>query len=73
MTVGVRLPDDLEKRLNTLCAETHRAKSFYIRKALEEFLDDREDYLLALAVKERISAGKEKTYTLDEIKQEFDL
>jgi RHH-type rel operon transcriptional repressor/antitoxin RelB len=73
MSIGVRLPIDLEERLNDLCKETHRTRSFYIREALQEFLDDREDYLLALAVKERISAGKEKLYSLEDIAKEFDL
>lgn len=69
MTTAVRLPEDLETRLNHLAKETHRSKTFYIKQALEEFLEDREDYLLALAVKERIRNGTEKTYSLSEAKK----
>lgn len=47
--VAVRLPKELEDRLERFAQETHRSKSFYIRKALEQFLEDREDYLLAIA------------------------
>ena len=47
--VAVRLPKELEERLDRFAQETHRSKSFYIRKALEQFLEDREDYFLAVA------------------------
>lgn len=64
--LGVRLPEDLEKRLDQLSKETHRSKSYYVKRALEEFLQDREDYLLALARYEKVEQG-ERTYSLDEI------
>lgn len=47
--VEVKLPKDLEARLERVGIQTHRSKSYYIRKALEKFLEDREDYLLAVA------------------------
>lgn len=43
MTVSVRLPEELEKRLTVLCAETKRSKSFYIKEALERYIEDLED------------------------------
>lgn len=64
--LGVRLPEDLEKRLDQLSKETHRSKSYYVKRALEEFLQDREDYLLALARFEKVEQG-ERTYSLQEI------
>ncbi len=47
--IAVRLPEELEARLERVASETHRSKSYYIRKALEQFLEDQEDYLLAAA------------------------
>lgn len=47
--VAVRLPKELDERLERFAQETHRTKSYYIRKALEQFLEDKEDYLLAVA------------------------
>ena len=47
--LAVRLPDQLEKRLSHLSKETHRPKSYYVKQAIEEFLVDKEDYLLAIA------------------------
>lgn len=47
--VAVRLPDDLEYKLDHLAKETGRSKSYYLKIALEKFMEDREDYLLAVA------------------------
>jgi RHH-type transcriptional regulator, rel operon repressor / antitoxin RelB len=47
--LAVRLPDDLQERLERLAQETGRTKSYYVRLALEEFLQDEADYRLALA------------------------
>lgn len=47
--IAVRLPKELEIKLERVADATHRSKSYYIRKALEQYLEDREDYLLAIA------------------------
>lgn len=47
--IVVRLPVELEAKLERIAAETHRTKSYYMRKALERFIEDRGDYLLAIA------------------------
>jgi RHH-type rel operon transcriptional repressor/antitoxin RelB len=36
----VRLPDNLEKRLNALAMATKRSKSYYVREALERVMED---------------------------------
>ncbi len=46
--LALRLPTDLEKRLDELARKTGRSKSYYARLAIEEFLQDQEDYLLAI-------------------------
>ena len=51
--LGVRLEPELEKRLQLLADKTGRSKSFYAREAIRQFLEDREDYLLGMAVLER--------------------
>jgi RHH-type transcriptional regulator, rel operon repressor / antitoxin RelB len=45
----VRLSPKLEARLNRLAKRTGRPKAYYAKKALEEFLDEQEDYLIALS------------------------
>ncbi|MBP9693022.1 MAG: ribbon-helix-helix protein, CopG family [Alphaproteobacteria bacterium] len=63
----IRLPEEMEQRLSQLAKETHRTKTYYVKRAIEEFLDDQEDYLLALSVMERVEKGKEKTIPFEEI------
>lgn len=73
MALTVRLPEDLQQRLDHLASQTGRAKSFYVKEALSAYLEDLEDLLLANAVLERVRAGKEKVHTLEDIENELDL
>ena len=41
--LAIRLPDDIEKRLENLAKMTGRTKTFYAREAILEHLDDLED------------------------------
>ena len=45
----LRLPPRLEARLNRLAKRTGRPKAFYAKKAIADFLDEQEDYLMAVA------------------------
>ena len=63
----VRLTPELEARLEELAESTGRSKSYYARQAIEEFLDDRADYLLALSVLEK----QEPTLSSAELRQEL--
>ena len=45
--LAIRIDPALEKRLDALAAKTGRSKTFYARKAIEEHLDDLEDFYLA--------------------------
>ncbi len=45
----VRLSPKLEARLNKLAKRTGRPKAFYAKRAIAEFLDEQEDYLIAVA------------------------
>jgi len=42
-----------ETRLAHLAKETGRSKSYYVKQAIENFLEEREEYLLALSVLEK--------------------
>lgn len=46
---SVRLPKELDKRLSRLAEKTERPKSYYLIKALEDFLNTKEAYLLKIA------------------------
>ena len=45
----VRLSRTLESRFNRLANRTAHPKSYYAKKAIAEFLDEQEDYLIAVA------------------------
>jgi len=47
--LSVKLSKEVEHRLIDLSVRTHRSKSYYVEKALEQFLNEQEDYLLALS------------------------
>lgn len=65
----VRIPVALDERLTRLAEKTGRSKTYYARKALETFLEDTEDYLLAVASYE----SSKKTVSLEELRQKFKL
>lgn len=64
--LAVRLPPEIEERLEALAKATGRTKSFYARQAILEHLDDLEDTYLATAVLERIKRGEERTLSSEE-------
>lgn len=47
--LSVRLSKEVEHRLVDLSEKTHRSKSYYVERALEQYLDAQEDCLLALS------------------------
>jgi len=69
MTLTVRLSAEQERALTKLAADTGRTKSYYVKRALDQYLEDRADYLIALAVLER----SERTYSSAEVKRELGL
>ena len=70
-TLALRLPEDLAAELDRLAEETGRSKSYYARQAIIEFLEDRADYLRALAILERERG--QPNLTLEEVKRELGL
>lgn len=71
MAMTLRLPPQLDERLNHLTKQTGRSKSFYLSQALENYLENMEDLLIGNAVVERIRAGKERTYSAEEVRNEL--
>lgn len=71
--LAVRLPIEVENRLDALAQATGRTKTFYVREAILEHLDDLEDLYLAeqRAIENR--AGRSKTHTLDEVERSLGL
>jgi len=68
--ISVRLDANLEQKLNSIAKLTNRPKSFFIKEALKEYLEDIEDILEA---KERLSDPKRETITLEELRKELNI
>ncbi len=71
--LAIRLPSEIEQRLEALAAATGRTKTFYARKAIVEFLDDMEDIYLAESRLEAVRTGRSRTFTLDEVERDLGL
>ena len=69
--LAIRLPAEIEARLDSLAKSTGRTKTFYAREAILEYLEDMEDLYLAEQVLADVQAGRSKTYTLEEVKKEL--
>jgi RHH-type rel operon transcriptional repressor/antitoxin RelB len=65
--LAIRLPKDIEDRLDALAAATGRTKSFYVREAILEHIDDLEDLYLAEQRLSDLRAGRTTSIPLDEV------
>lgn len=71
--LAVRLDKETECRLNELALKTNRAKSFYVKQALSEYLDDMEDIYLGKKRLEDLRAGKDELVSFDDLKKDLGL
>jgi RHH-type rel operon transcriptional repressor/antitoxin RelB len=65
--LAIRLPPEVEQRLDALARKTGRSKSFYVREAIVEHLDELEDIYLAEQRLEDIRAGRADTIPLEDL------
>ena len=71
--LAIRLPQEIEARLDTLAKATGRSKTFYAREAILEHLDDLEDIYLVEQRLIDIRAGKTETIPLDDVMKQYGL
>ena len=71
--LAIRLPTEIEARLDELAKRTGRSKTFHVREAILQHLDDLEDRYAAEQVVQRIRNGEELTSTLDEVETRLGL
>ena len=67
--LALRLPPDIEKRLEKLAEKTGRTKSFYAREAILRHIEDMEDSFAAL---DRVKKPGRR-WSVDDIKRGRDL
>jgi RHH-type rel operon transcriptional repressor/antitoxin RelB len=66
--LALRLPPELEARLDALAKKTGRTKSFYAREAIIEHIEDLEDAYLA---EERIRTDSGERISLEELMDKY--
>ena len=71
--LSVKLPADIDDRLNRLAKATGRTKATLAREAIVEHLEDLEDLYLAERRLIDNRAGRSRTYTLEEVERELGL
>ena len=67
--LAIKLPKEIENRLAELATKTGRTKTYYVREAILEHLDELEEKYLAI---ERLEKPG-KRWTLDEVEKGIDL
>lgn len=71
--LAIRLPIEIENRLEALAKATGRSKTFYARQAILEHLDDLEDVYLAEQRLIDIRSGKTQTLPLEDVMKRYGL
>jgi RHH-type transcriptional regulator, rel operon repressor / antitoxin RelB len=71
--LALRLPPEIEERLDALAKATGRTKSFYVREAILEHLEDMEDAYFSAATLERVRSGKERVFSTDQVRADLGL
>ena len=68
--LSVRLNSDLEEKLEQLSIKTNRSKSFYVKQALENYLNDMDDYF---EVKSRDSNSENYMLNIIDLEDRLDV
>ncbi len=71
--LAIRLPKEIEARLEALAAATGRTKTFYAREAILEYIEDLEDLYLAEQRLIEIRAGRIETIPLEDVMKKYGL
>ena len=71
--LALRLPVDIEERLDALAKRTGRSKTYYARQAILEHLGDLEDLYLAEERWLAVRRGDSKTHALSAVEAELGL
>ena len=65
-SVSIRLPDDMADSLKSLSETIDRSKAYIIKKALQAYLEDYSDYLIA---QERMNDKNDNVVSSDEMRE----
>ncbi|MDP3012105.1 MAG: ribbon-helix-helix domain-containing protein [Candidatus Hydromicrobium sp.] len=66
--ITIRLPEEVSEKLDDLSLEIRRNKSFIIKSALEQYLNEYADYQIAL---DRLKDKQDKIITSEDLRKEL--
>jgi RHH-type transcriptional regulator, rel operon repressor / antitoxin RelB len=64
-SISIRLPDDMADSLKSLSETIDRSKAYIIKKALQAYLEDYSDYLIA---QERLNDKNDRVVSSEEMR-----
>lgn len=73
MAISIRLPHDVEARLNDLASRTGRSKTFYVTQAIVDHIEDLEDLYLAEQRLTDVRNGKSDVVGIEELMLRYGL
>lgn len=73
MSISFTLDAETERRLIALANRTGESAADLIRNAMTNGIEDLEEYFSAAEALERLKAGKERTYSSEEVRRELGL
>ncbi len=65
--LAIRLPSEIEARLDNIAKLTGRTKTYYAREAILEHLENLEDLYLAENRYKDMLSGRTRSFTLEEV------
>lgn len=68
----ITIDEHIDSRINSWCNFTHQSPEVFINQALEQSLDDWEDYIDALRICSDVDAGRMKVFSLSEVERHLD-
>lgn len=69
----IEVSEDIKEHIKALAVEFGESEATILRLALENGMEDVEDYYRAHAIAERIRKGEEQTIPLEEVERRFGL
>ncbi|MCD6146709.1 MAG: ribbon-helix-helix protein, CopG family [Thermoplasmata archaeon] len=70
VAISIRLPDKIVNELDDLADSIDRSRTYIIRKAIESYMQEYADYLIAL---ERLRDKDDKIISSDEMREQLGL
>jgi RHH-type rel operon transcriptional repressor/antitoxin RelB len=71
--LSLRVDDEIYNQLDSLSKKSGINKTKFLKQALLEYMEDREDYFLAIEALEDLKSGRDKIVSWDEVQKELGL